>query len=492
MRSLARKLRPVKLSLSFFYWMVGGALFITLSLWVTSWGLRVSQDWAKLQQQPTDATKKQFDASLDVVKAIVSGVATVATIGGGVFVLWNLRLTQTRLITERFSKAVEQLGNDKIEVRLGGIYSLERIAYDSDRDHWTIMEVLTSFIQEKSPIEEISEDQIRAKAYEIWQQSNGSGTDYEHWAEAIAVLEWKPVTKDVQAALTVIRRRQKKDPQDKNIDLSDTNLQRVVLEDADLQGANLMRANLQGVNLSRVNLQGTNLMATNLQGANLSYVNLQRVALSAANLQGANLENANLQRASLCQVNLQRANLSYVNLQEAFLDEANLEQANLREANLQGAYLTKVNLQQANLWAAELQGANLEQAKLQEADLHEAELQGADLREANLQKAILSGANLQQANLRQANLQYANLSGAVLLATDLRNAKNFDPNQPGGEQQPLLCNVALPEEFPDKDKLKDRDCAQMPAELHERYPDIYESIKAAQKEVDKARQKRWE
>ncbi len=472
MRFLFRKLRPVKLRLPFFYWMVGVVILIALSLWVTSWGLRVSQDWATLQQQPTDATKKQFDASLDVVKAIVSGVGTIATIGGGVFVLWNLRLTQTRLITERFSKAVEQLGSDKIEVRLGGIYSLERIAYDSDRDHWTIIEVLTSFIQEKSPREELSEEQTRAKAYEIWQESNGSGTEQEHWAKAIAVLEWKPVTKDIQAALTVIRRRQKKDPQDKNIDLSDTNLQRVVLEDADLQGANLMRANLQGVNLSRVNLQGTNLMATNLQGANLGHVSLQRVALSAANLQGANLENADLQRASLCDVNLQGADLSYVNLQEAFLDEAHLEQANLREANLQGAYLTK--------------------AKLQEADLHEAELQGADLREANLQQAILSGANLQQANLSGANLQNANLSGAVLLATDLRNAKNFDPNQPGGEQQPLLCNVALPEEFPDKDKLKDRDCDQMPAALHERYPDIYESIKAAQKEVDKARQKRWE
>ena len=33
-----------------------------------------------------------------------------------------------RRITENFSKAVEQLGSDKLEVRLGGIYSLERIS----------------------------------------------------------------------------------------------------------------------------------------------------------------------------------------------------------------------------------------------------------------------------------------------------------------------------------------------------------------------------
>jgi hypothetical protein len=42
-----------------------------------------------------------------------------------------------RRITEGFSKAVEQLGSDKLEVRLGGIYSLERISKESPDDYWT-------------------------------------------------------------------------------------------------------------------------------------------------------------------------------------------------------------------------------------------------------------------------------------------------------------------------------------------------------------------
>jgi hypothetical protein len=41
------------------------------------------------------------------------------------------RLGITRRITESFSKAVEQLGSDKLEVRLGGTYSLERISKES-------------------------------------------------------------------------------------------------------------------------------------------------------------------------------------------------------------------------------------------------------------------------------------------------------------------------------------------------------------------------
>src|SRR4051812_25682036 len=51
-----------------------------------------------------------------------------------------------RRITETYSKAVEQLGSDKIEARLGGIYTLERLSHESPNDYWTIMETLTAFV----------------------------------------------------------------------------------------------------------------------------------------------------------------------------------------------------------------------------------------------------------------------------------------------------------------------------------------------------------
>ena len=53
-------------------------------------------------------------------------------------------------MTDRYTKAVEQLGSDKLDVRIGGIYALERIARDSARDHPAVMEVLTAFIREHS------------------------------------------------------------------------------------------------------------------------------------------------------------------------------------------------------------------------------------------------------------------------------------------------------------------------------------------------------
>ena len=42
----------------------------------------------------------------------------------------SFELTERAHLTDRYAKAIEQLGNDNVDVRLGGIYSLEQIAAD--------------------------------------------------------------------------------------------------------------------------------------------------------------------------------------------------------------------------------------------------------------------------------------------------------------------------------------------------------------------------
>src|ERR671912_1745998 len=71
----------------------------------------------------------------------------------------ELEATRDQQVTERFTRAIDQLGatdsegkNKKLEIRLGGIYALERIARDSpERDYSTVMEVLTAFVRENTP-----------------------------------------------------------------------------------------------------------------------------------------------------------------------------------------------------------------------------------------------------------------------------------------------------------------------------------------------------
>src|SRR5215211_5252617 len=64
----------------------------------------------------------------------------------------ELRLTRQGQITERFTRAIDQLGNESLEIRLGGIYALERIDKESPERtyHGTVMEVLTAYVRENS------------------------------------------------------------------------------------------------------------------------------------------------------------------------------------------------------------------------------------------------------------------------------------------------------------------------------------------------------
>jgi hypothetical protein len=142
----------------------------------------------------------------DLVLAVAQILAGAALLSGLYFTWRTVQVNREGQITERFTRAIEQLGathDDKsknLELRLGGIYALERIARESERDHWSIMEVLTAYVRQHAPLrpeeaQQVEEDAAVEKKPE--EDSRGeSGT-----AEA-------PVpAADIQAIITVIRRR---------------------------------------------------------------------------------------------------------------------------------------------------------------------------------------------------------------------------------------------------------------------------------------------
>ena len=336
------------------------------SLVRVAWKLLIFPFWL-FQQIPGLFAREDKDSrtfAIDVVKTIISALGLIATLFAGIGLFVNYlnsqaerQLIQERLITERFSKAVEQIGSGKEEVVIGGIYSLERIAKDSPKDQWTIMEVLTSYIRKNSPIPS-NIQQLKPEAEER-----------EKTPEKLP-----SVSIPVQAALTVIGRRKVENDQAgdnlaettnpnkiKILDLSGTNLR-----GADLIGANLFGANLFGANLYGAKLWVAYLNGANLFGANLNRADLNRADLFGANLYGANLFGANLYGADLNRANLYGANLNRANLIGANLIGANLNGANLNGANLIGANLNRANLKGANLYGADLYGAvglNPEQIK---------------------------------------------------------------------------------------------------------------------------------
>jgi hypothetical protein len=258
----------------------------------------------------------------------------------------TLEVTEQGHITDRYTKAIEQLGSDKLDVRLGGIYALERIAVDSKRDHPTVVEVLCALVREGSrrhgaprPKQSMVDEAAEKP------DATAPGTDAKP----------RPAT-DVQAALSVLGRL----PQQPNVSRGD------------LTGAQVAGAHLGGANLTSAQLAGAD-----LSGARLYMADLTSALLGGADLSGATLAGANLTGAQLV--------------------ETNLSGASLAGANLSGASLAG-----ANLTGAQLGGANLTNAWLVGADLSVASLRGQNLSGAHLGGAILSGATLHGADLRQA------------------------------------------------------------------------------------------
>jgi hypothetical protein len=155
-----------------------------------------------------DFSNASADARLQAASgfrtALVAGLAGLAALGSLAMATRTYRLTQQGQITERYTKAIEQLGSDKLDVRLGGIYALERIAKDSRQDHPTVVEVLSAFVREHSdPVPTDAEPSI-AKVLSTFLQDDSKPAADPPDAEQ-PVRKPNPTT-DVRAALSVLGR----------------------------------------------------------------------------------------------------------------------------------------------------------------------------------------------------------------------------------------------------------------------------------------------
>lgn len=238
-----------------------------------------------------------------VEAAVIGAAATLITVGGTVAVAFlgfrnsqasnqaalkaahdankeALDAIRAGQLADRYTRAIDQLGSTTVDVTIGGIYALERIARDSPEDyHPTVTEVLAACIREnsKKPLQEPVPSADKP----------GPGTP-------------EPVIRpDIQAAMTVIARRDTEHDV-RQINLRGVHLPRADLPSADLSGTNLARANLAGANLAGAKIVQEDLPEdlppryTNLSGADLS-----DAILPSADLRGADLSLADLRRTNL-------------------------------------------------------------------------------------------------------------------------------------------------------------------------------------------------
>ena len=245
------------------------------------------------------------------------------------------RTAEEGLITDRINKATEGLGkkDDKepvIEVRLGALYALERIAQDSIRDHIQIIEILCAYIRTNSPLKS--------------KQSKA-----------------KKLREDIQAALTIIGRRGNWQDGKKHLKK----------EQQEGYNLDLQKCNLRGAQLQNANLQEANLNGTILRDANLNKANLNEATIEYADMQDALCEEINLKKASINNTTMQN-----ITLNRARLNNASLDNTDLNNAQLNGADMRNASLNEASLNNASLIGANMHYTKLNDTDMNSANTKG--------------------------------------------------------------------------------------------------------------------
>lgn len=258
-----------------------------------------------LLQYETDNQIKIWTALAQVLGALV--------IAGGVYFTWtslqiaheNLRATERKLdvdrqgqITNRFTQAVGQLGAElkdnrpNLEVRLGGIYALERIVKDAPGDYWMVMEILTAYVRQNA---RWSTGTTAASAHD----TDLAAADV---SRSRTSSEWQSSRRprvDIQAILTIIGRNKPH--------TSPAPGRTLDLREADLRGAELWNSQLEHIDFWGAHLEGTRFW-------------------------GAVLENVKLQQAHLQHASFLNASFKNVVLHAAFVQDTNFVGADLRGA----------------------------------------------------------------------------------------------------------------------------------------------------------------
>jgi uncharacterized protein YjbI with pentapeptide repeats len=279
-----------------------------------------------------------YEQKKDFAAALATFWAATVLAFGIVFTALNLAATQRNVeavernvevsregqITERFTRAVEQFGSERLEIRLGGIYALERVARDSKPDHLPIMEMLTAFVRKECH----------------WSRKQTPEADWDG-------VNWPPIRQDIQAVIDVIgRRKQEHEPDDVMLDLSHCDLRGARLSRAGLSRVNLRESNLARVEMLDVSMPGTDLTDAILIGASIMPGKFQdqpgyrRPNLNGAILRGARCRGAFIFHCDLVGAYLSGADLTDVDLGYADLTDARISAHQLKQTSTyQGAKL---------------------------------------------------------------------------------------------------------------------------------------------------------
>jgi hypothetical protein len=245
----------------------------------------------------------------------ITSALTAITAIFAILISWlTFKMNRDGQISTRYTSATEQLGSASLLTRTGAVYSLGRIAGDSDFDRPVIVNMLADFIKQKTGIGVTGQDACHARD--------------------------KPPPLDVIAALRVLFFEIEREPHDDRIDL-----RRVCLPQVEMPGADLTCVRLDSSIIEYAHFENATFVGTSLQHARLG---------------GSHFDDADFTEASAYRAKFNTVDrYAPSDLTGARLIDTDLVRAELIGADLSGARLTRTRLEGADLSGADLSGAVL-------------------------------------------------------------------------------------------------------------------------------------
>lgn len=307
----------------------------------------------------------------DTVPAASAALTAIAALFGAIFLTWRTVVAhwQARAVQQQtaiakethyttlFTTAVEQLGATRevnrpdgrkdtvpnLEVRLGAIYAFERIAQDSERDYWPILEALAAYVSNR----ENAGDPLTEQDVEM-------SDKFGDWWDEI-----RPVRVDIQAAITAIGRRPKEQNrsnpnQTVSVSLTRANLQKANFSYGNFSHAQMNSAYLEAALFAFANLRDVNFGSARLQGADFGNALLDGTKFHFAQMMSVSFESASLQNVSFLHTRLEGASFSRARIQNVSFDRARF-----KEPYFVGTIFENVELSNRVLLGASLYRADL-------------------------------------------------------------------------------------------------------------------------------------
>lgn len=278
-----------------------GVLAGVLLLWIVP---KLQTSWLRTAGvQPEERFQAENEARRTLAE-ILGG----ATLLAGLYFAWGtLNVSQSTLgisqqtltlsnegqITQRFTQAIELIGDkDSLAKRVGGVYALDRIAKDSEKDRRPVLEILTAYVRDAAP------------------------------RTSVGATPPQQPRSDVQAVVTLlIQPGAHYTGLSQYIDLHQTNLDLIHFGGGDLSGAKLWETHLYKADFWYCTLHDVQFIGAKLPEAILSGAQLQKADLRGADLTGAHLEKAVFKGAVLKGASFKGAIFEHTHLEGTDLSE---------------------------------------------------------------------------------------------------------------------------------------------------------------------------